>query len=200
MSSVQGRPRTPIEILIMVFLGLVAQLNRAPRYEREGRGFESLLALHVRLRRGDSTGQSTGLRNQPVGVRIPLAPPLTLTWVGSQVVWQRPFKPYIASSILARPTSRAKKGSVTQLAEYPTLNRDVEGSMPSGSTNREFLGPVAKWIRQRTSNPQTASSSLARPSKPSEERRSYCGESVLGNAVQRMVLRVRNPCSPPLLD
>ena len=148
----------------MLIRGLVAQVNRARCYERRGCRFESCLALHVR-RRGSSVDQERAPPKGQGGSSI-LPRASNYTWVGSQVAWQRAFNPLIVSSILTRPTSReGKQGSVTQLAEYPPLKRDVLGSMPSGSTIR---GPVAQWIRQQVSNLQTASSSLARPSRSSE--------------------------------
>ena len=84
-------------------------------------------------RRGSSVDQSAALRKLWAGVRVSPAPPIFFTWVGSQVGWQRAFNPLIASSILARPTSRAKKhGLVAQMAEHPVLTRDVGGLSPSG--------------------------------------------------------------------
>lgn len=91
-------------------------------------------------------------------------------WVGGSMVEQRAFNPLVASSSLARPTSRVekKRGLVAQLAAHPVLTREVEGSIPSESTSRGTLrvGSSAD-LEHRVSTPGVAGSNPARPSKPS---------------------------------
>lgn len=59
----------------------------------------------------------------------------------AQLDEQRAFNPLVASSTLARPTSRRSKkhGLVAQTAEQLALNQEVVGSMPTESTIRESL-------------------------------------------------------------
>lgn len=82
----------------------------------------------------------------PVGSTSRSIPP---AWVGGATVAHRTFNPMVASSILARPTSRViKHGLVAQMAEHPALNRNVVGSMPTGSTiletSRQMLYPMVQ--------------------------------------------------------
>lgn len=155
----------------MLILGPVAQLGQSTTLRTSGTGVQIPPGPPRSRRRRSSVDQSTGFRNQGPRVQIPPAPPTILTWVGSQVVWQRAFNPLTVSSILTRPTSRVKHGSVTQLAEYPVLTRDVVGSMPTGSTKRKIWAG-SSVIEHMASTHGVASSSLARPSMPSRQRRS----------------------------
>lgn len=189
----------------MLYLGLVAQLNRAPRYERDGRGFESLLALHVRRRRS-SVDQELFPPKEVVGSSsLPGASTRRPVGPVAQLVEQGVLNPKVAGSIPVRPTSRTSKpASVAQLVEHPAFNRSVVGSSPSGCTNRagSMYGSLENHndsghtymkskvdesamyihdiytlrvgssvdLEHRVSTPGVASSSLARPSKPSRQR------------------------------
>lgn len=85
----------------------------------------------------------------PLDYHSPISPALC---AGGSTVEQRAFNPLVASSNLARRTSRRgkKHGLVAQLAEQGILNPQVQGSIPCESTNR---GPVAQRIEHRVSTP-----------------------------------------------
>jgi hypothetical protein len=94
------------------------------------------------MRTRSSVGQSVPLLRGRSSVRFRLGPPVhRQVWAGGATVAQRAFNPLVASSTLARPTSRgSKKRARSSMAEQVALNHEVEGSSPSEPTNFEGEG------------------------------------------------------------